>query len=284
MVAPAGQGEGAGAAEPGHRLAPLAVVRRLAVGAGPLHGVVEPDDRLRFAPVGAGPAAVGVHDGPVGQLPVPHPEEAVVELELEPQPQGAAAVVTDTPGVVPLADPAVDLVHGVAHGVGAGVGPGLQDVALVPHHLVVRPHGAAPQAVGLGPGPEGEVEPDGGDAGIGPQPQLLEGPDHLDAGAPDVGGVRIAVVGSTQHAQQRRPVDPAHLDRVHDLAGREVGHGEEHDVAPGIGSVQLEEVALAPVRAPGLDVGQELGDLVDEQLVQAGGPRHLSAPRPGPSG
>ena len=101
-------------------------------------------ERDRIAAVGGRPAPVAVHEGAVGQLPVPHAEEAVVELDLEPDPEWAAAVVADAPRVVPLADPAVDLMGCAADRVRARVGTGLEDVALIPHHVVAggrRPRG-----------------------------------------------------------------------------------------------------------------------------------------------
>ena len=70
--------------------------------------------------------------------------------------------------------------------------------------------------------------------------------------------------------------DPAHLQRVHALARRVVGHREEDDVAVAGRVVDVEEVALAPVRVVGGDVGEQLGDLVDELLVHRGGRGHGS--------
>src|SRR4051812_36409643 len=55
-----------------------------------------------------------------------------------------------------------------------------------------------------------------------------------------------------------------------------MGHGEEDDVTvgPGGGIVEVEEVALPPMLVPGDYLGQELRNLVDEELVGGGGAGH----------
>src|SRR4051794_8595547 len=101
-LAAAGQDERADACQPGRGRAVGAVRRPLATRLTPLQVVPEVDDGHRVGSIRAGPTAIGVDAGAVGELPVPYAEEPVVELDLEPQPQRASAVVADAPGVVAL--------------------------------------------------------------------------------------------------------------------------------------------------------------------------------------
>ena len=65
--------------------------------------------------------------------------------------------------------------------------------------------------------------------------------------ARDLRGVRVAVVGPALHPEHLLAPDPPHLQRVHALLRRIVGHREEDDVALTRRVVQLVEVALPPV-------------------------------------
>ncbi len=53
----------------------------------------------------------------------------------------------------------------------------------------------------------------------------------VDADRADGHGVRVAVVRADVVGDRRRPADPAQLQAVHLLAGREVGERQDDDVA-----------------------------------------------------
>src|SRR6266545_6421824 len=176
-----GEREHRRASQPHDRLAVLSVGRRHTVDVQPLEVVLEADEWHRLAAVGARPAPVRVDASAVGQLPVPHAEEAVRELDLEPQPQRAAPVITDAPRVVALTPPLVHFVGGAPDRVAAVVDARLEHMALVPNQLVPGTHRPAPQAVRVGASAEGEVHPERAALRVGPQVNLLERANHLDA-------------------------------------------------------------------------------------------------------
>jgi hypothetical protein len=64
--------------------------------------------------------------------------------------------------------------------------------------------------------------------------------------------------------------DAAELLHVHYLALGKVRNGQDHDVAGSFPGMQHEEQALAPMVVVSDDVGQRLGNLVEEELVGGG--------------
>src|SRR5918994_314790 len=209
--APVGEREGSRCNQAGDGVAALAVGGGLPVGPDPLGVVAEVDDGNRPRHVGAGPAAVAVHERAVRKLPVPDAEEPVVELDLPPEPQRAAAMVAEAPGVIALTDPPGDLADRAVEGVRAGVGAGLEDVGLVPHQLVARAHGAPPERVRLGARSPCQIEADGAIHRFGPQADLAHRGHDLDTSARDLRGVRVAVVRPALHPEHLLAPDPSHL-------------------------------------------------------------------------
>ena len=190
-------------------------------------------------------------------------------------------MVADPPRVVSLAGPPVDVPGDPGVGVAAGPGPGLENMALIPDDVVARSEGSSPEPVGRGFGPGRTASaPMAATDRVRHDSQLFPWPDHLDPHAGHLGGVRVAAVGAAGDPENGFAADPAHLDGIHQLAGRVVGHGEEDDVTCGIGPVQFEEVALPPVVVANGDVGEQLGDLVDEMLVEIRRPGHSRRPHP----
>ena len=91
--------------------------------------------------------------------------------------------------------------------------------------------------------------------------------DDVDRDGPDGHRVRIAVEGSRVARVLERAADPAELQRVDLLARGERREREDHRVAQVVARVHHEEEAVAPMLVVGHDIGERLGDLVDEEFV-----------------
>ena len=150
-------------------------------------------------------------------------------------------------------------------------------MALVPDQLVTGTHRPPAQPVRRRTGSEREVDCDGHvDAVVDVEVHGSKRLDDVDAHRPDHERVRIVSGSSGMAGHRRSAVDHPELEGIQLAPRREVGHREDDDVAEAVAGVEDEEQALPPVLVVGDDVGQRLGDLVDEVLVERGQLGHVT--------